>query len=46
MIRWMCCYTKIDRISYGVIKDLVKVTIIKDKMREIKLIWFGNVKRS
>ena len=34
MIRWMCGYTRIDRIRNGVIRVLVKVTPIRDKMRE------------
>ena len=37
MIRWMCGYTRIDRISNGVIRDLVKVVHIEDKLREIRL---------
>ena len=46
MIRWMCGYTKMDRISSGVIRNLVKVAPIKDKLREIRLKWFDHVKRS
>jgi len=46
MIRWMCGYTRVVRISNGVIRDLVKVAPIEDKMREIRLRWFGHVKRS
>jgi len=45
MIRWMCGYTRIDRIINGVIRDLVKVTPIGDKMRETRLRWFDHVKR-
>ena len=45
MIRWMCGYTRMDRISNGVIRDLVKVGPIEDKLREIRLRWFGHVKR-
>ena len=46
MIRWMCDFTRMDRISNGVIRDLVKVASIEDKLREIRLRWFGYVKRS
>ena len=46
MIRWMCAYTRMDRISNGAIRDLVKVVPIEDKMREIRLRWFGHIKRS
>jgi len=45
MIRWMCGYTKMDRISNKVITDLVKVASIEDKMRETRLRWFDHVKR-
>jgi len=45
MIRWICGYTRIDRIRNRVIRDLVKVAPIKDKMREIRLRLFGHVKR-
>ena len=44
MIRWMCGDTGMDRISNGVIRDLVKVISIEDKMRETRLRWFGHVK--
>ena len=42
----MCGYTRMDKISNGVIRDLVKVAPIEDKMRETRLRWFGHVKRS
>jgi len=41
----MCGYRRMDRISNEVITDLVKVSPIKDKMRETKLRWFDHVKR-
>ena len=41
----MCGYIKIDRIRNWVIRDLVKVAPIDDKMRETRLRWFGHVKR-
>jgi len=37
MIRWMCGYMRMDRIRNKVIRDLVKVTPIEDKMRETRL---------
>jgi len=37
MIRWMCGYTMIDRIRNGLIRDLVKVAPIENKMRETRL---------
>ena len=45
MIRWMCGYSRMDRISNGVIRDLVKVAPIEDKIRETRFRWFGHVKR-
>ena len=45
LIRWMCGYMRMDRISNGSIKDLVKVVPIEDKLREIKFRWFAHVKR-
>ena len=45
MNRWMCGYTRMDRISNGVIRYLVKVVPIEYKLREIRLRWFGHVKR-
>ena len=46
MIRWMCGYTRLDKIRNEVIRDLVKVVPIEDKMRETRLRWFDHVKRS
>ena len=45
MIRWMCGHTRRDRIRNEVIRDLVNVAPIVDKMRETRLRWFGHVKR-
>ena len=45
MIGWMCVYTRVDRIRNEIIRYLAKVAPIKDKMREIRLRWFGHVKR-
>ena len=46
MIRWICGYTRMDRISNGVTRDLVKAASIEDKMRKTRLRCFGHVKRS
>jgi len=45
MIRWICGYTRLDKIRNEVIRDIVKVAPIEDKMRESRLRWFGHVKR-
>jgi len=45
MIRWMCGFTRLDRIRNRVIRNLVEVAPIEDKLRESRLRWFGHVKR-
>jgi len=37
MIRWMCGFTRLDRIRNGVIRSLVEVAPIEEKMRELRL---------
>ena len=46
MLRWLCGYTRLDKIRNEVIRDLVRVATIEDKMRESRLRWFDHVKRS
>jgi len=36
---------RMDRIRNGIIRDLVRVAPIEDKMRETRLRWFSHVKR-
>ena len=45
MIRWMCGFTRLDRIRNVVIRSLARVTPIEEKLRETRLRWFGHVKR-
>ena len=45
MVRWMCGFTRLDRIRNGVIRSLAEVASIEEKMRESRLRWFGHVKR-
>ena len=40
MIRWMCGYTRIDRIRHEAIRDKVGVLPMNDKMRDSRLRWF------
>ena len=42
----MCRYMRADEIKNEVIRDIVKMSPIKDKMRENRLRWFGYVKRT
>ena len=37
MLRWLCGYTRLDKIRNEVIRDLVKVAPIEDKLRESRL---------
>jgi len=37
MIRWMCDFTRLDRIKNEVIRERIGVASIEDKMRETKL---------
>ena len=45
MIRWMCGYSRIDKIRNEIIPDLVRVAPVEDKIRETRLRWFSHVKR-
>jgi len=45
MARWMCGFTRMDRVRNCEIRDLAKVAPIEEKMRESRLRWFGRVKR-
>ena len=45
MIRWMCGYTRLDRIRNVVIRERVGVVSLEKKMRETRLRWFGHIKR-
>ena len=45
MIRWMCGFTRLDRIRNEVMRSLAEVAPIEEKLRETRLRWFGHVKR-
>jgi len=45
MIRWMCGFTRLDKIRNEVIRKKVRVAPIEEKLRETRLRWFRNVKR-
>jgi len=44
-IRWMCGYTRLDRIRNVVIKECVGVAPLEEKLRETRLRWFRHFKR-
>ncbi|XP_070040768.1 uncharacterized protein LOC142168883 [Nicotiana tabacum] len=45
MLRWMCVHTRRDKIRNKDIRDKVGVVSVVDKMREVRLKWFWQVKR-
>lgn len=45
MLRWLCGHTRLDKVRNEVVRSKVGVTNIKDKMREVRLRWFGHVQR-
>ena len=45
MIRWICGYTRLDRIRNKVIRGKIGVASIKDKIREARLHWFRHIRR-
>jgi len=45
MLHWMCVHMRLDMIRNIVIIDSIGVASIKDKMRKVRLRWFGHVRR-
>ncbi|KAF3685039.1 hypothetical protein FXO37_01010 [Capsicum annuum] len=45
MLRWMCGHTRKDRATSEIIREKVEVASVEDKMREVRLRWFGQVMR-
>jgi len=45
MIRWMCGFTRLDKIRNDVIREKVEIAPIEEKLRETRFIWFGHGKR-
>ncbi|PHT86395.1 hypothetical protein T459_08501 [Capsicum annuum] len=45
MLRWMCGLNRGDRVRNETIREKVGVASVEDKMREVRLRWFGYVMR-
>ncbi|PHT60418.1 Transmembrane 9 superfamily member 2 [Capsicum baccatum] len=45
MLRWMCGFTRADRVRNESIWEKVGVVPVEDKLREVRLRWFGHVMR-
>ena len=45
MIRWICGHTRLDSISNEIIIGKLGVAFIQDKMREVRVRWFGHIRR-
>jgi len=45
MIRWIYSDTRLDKIRNEPIRGKIGVVSIEDKMREVRLRWFGHIRR-
>jgi len=45
MIRWIYSHTRLDKIRNEVIRGKIEVASIEVKMREVRLRWFGHLRR-
>ncbi|KAF3673875.1 putative 60S ribosomal protein L18-1 [Capsicum annuum] len=45
MLRWMCELTRSDKVRNEIIREKVGVASVEDKMREVRMCWFGHVMR-
>jgi len=45
MIHWICGHMRLDKIRNEVIKGKIRVASIENKIREVRLRWFGHISR-
>jgi len=45
MIRWICGHTRLDKLRNELIRNKIEVASIEDKMREVRLHWFGHINK-
>ncbi|KAF3625179.1 hypothetical protein FXO38_29877 [Capsicum annuum] len=45
MLHWMCGFARVDRVRNEIIREKVGVVSVEDKMREVRLRWYGLVMR-
>ncbi|PHT71195.1 Cysteine-rich receptor-like protein kinase 11 [Capsicum annuum] len=43
ILRWICGFTRADRVSNEIIREKVGVTSVENKIRKVRLRWFGHV---
>lgn len=42
-VAWMCGFPERDRIKNEIIREKVRVALVEDKMRKVRLRWFRHV---
>jgi hypothetical protein len=45
MLRWICGYTRMDRVRNDDIRDRLRVAPIEEKLVQHRLRWFSHVQR-
>ena len=45
MIHWICGHMRLDKISNEIIRGKLGVASIEDKIRDVRLRWFGHIRR-
>ena len=45
ILRWMCELTRRDKVRNEIVREKVGITVVEDKIREVRLRWFFHVMR-